>query len=274
MSEDTIIETPEIETEVIETETPEVKVEEKVIEKPWKKEKEEEQVIPYSRFKDVNDEKRLYKERVEQYEKELAELREKVTPKKKEIEDPDELNPADFESVKDYLKARDKVQEEKIQKSFTERMENMRIQKANEEYQAKIVSDFQKNVEDAIKYNPEIVDAVQYIDKIADRINPQVRRALLTDDNSADLCYEIATNPTLLKLVVEGDPIDAVRAMTKWSAKFTRSELTPMEKKSESEVPENIKAMIPKTIKGTISQGKKDPSKMSMSEYKKWRAGN
>ena len=103
-----------------------------------------------------------------------------------------------------------------------ERMENTRIQKANEEYQAKIVSDFQKNVEEAMKYNPEVVDAIQYIERYAEKINPNVRRALLTDDNAADLCYEIATNKDLLKLVIDGDPIDAVRAMTKWSTKFTR----------------------------------------------------
>ena len=273
MSEENLIEPP-VEQEVVETEVTETPVIE--VEKPWKKEKEvEEQAIPYSRFKEVNESKKMYQERVEQYEKELAELREKVTPKKKEIEDPDELDPNDFDTVKDYLKARDRVQEEKIQKAFMERMENARIQKANEEYQAKIVSDFQKNVEEAVKYNPEVVEAIQYIEKYAEKINPHVRRALLTDDHAADLCYEIATNKDLLKLVIDGDPIDAVRAMTKWSAKFTRDNLvTPMEKKTESEVPTDVKAMIPKTVKGTISQGKKDPSKMSMSEYKKWRSEN
>lgn len=271
MSEENLIETPEVEQEVIETPESEPKVVE--VEKPWKKEKEvEEQTIPYSRFKDVNDEKRLYKEKVEQYEKELAELREKVTPKKKEIEDPDELDPNDFETVKDYLKARDRVQEEKIQKAFMERMENARIQKANEEYQAKIVSNFQKNVEEAMKYNPEVVDAIQYIERYAEKINPNVRRALLTDDNAADLCYEIATNKDLLKLVIDGDPIDAVIAMSKWSAKFTRD--TDKIVESPNEKLEDVKAMIPKTVKGTISQGKKDPSKMSMSEYRKWRYGN
>ena len=122
MSEEIVneIETPEIEQEVIET--PESKVVE--VEKPWKKEKEVSENIPYNRFKEVLEDKKMYKERVEQYERELAELREKVTPKKKEIEDPDELDPNDFETVKDYLKARDRVQEEKIQKAFMERMEN------------------------------------------------------------------------------------------------------------------------------------------------------
>ena len=125
-----------------------------------------------------------------------------------------------------------------------------------------------------MKYNPEVVDAIQYIERYAEKINPQVRRALLTDDNAADLCYEIATNKDLLKLVIDGDPIDAVRAMTKWSTKFTRDSDKIIDKKSESEVPTDVKAMIPKTVKGTISQGKKDPNKMSMSEYRKWRFGN
>lgn len=268
MSEE-IIET--IENEVPETEAV-VEVETPVIEKPWiKKEELESDKIPYSRFREVNDEKRLYKEKVEQYEKELAELRDKVTPKKKEIEDPDELDPNDFETVKDYLKARDRVQEEKIQKAFIERMENTKRQKEAEEYQKSIVSKFQDNVSEAAKYNPEVVDAIQYIEGFAEKINPHVRRAMLTDDNAADLCYEIATNKDLLKLVINGDPIDAVRAMTKWSAKFTRSETESSIEKIEPL--SDIKAMIPKTVKGTISSGKKDPNKMSMSEYKKWRNG-
>ena len=48
----------------------------------------------------------------------------------------------------------------------------------------------------------------------------------------------------------------------------TRDSDKIVEKKSD-EVPTDVKAMIPKTVKGTISQGKKDPNKMSMSEY--WR---
>lgn len=268
---------PEENIETIENELPEtetvVEVETPVVEKPWvKKEELESDKIPYSRFREVNDEKRLYKEKVEQYEKELAELREKVAPKKKEIEDPDELDPNDFETVKDYLKARDKVQEEKIQKAFIERMENTKRQKEAEDYQKSIISKFQENVTEAAKHNPEVIDAIQYIEGFADKINPHIRRALLTDDNAADLCYEIATNRDLLKLVIEGDPIDAVRAMTRWSAKFTRSEASPTNIVEEKLT--DIKAMIPKTVKGTISNGKKDPAKMSMSEYKKWRSGN
>lgn len=262
--------------EVVEVENPEVvdvvdnEVVEEKISRPWKDKEPEEKSIPYSRFKDVNDEKRLYKEKLEQYEKELNELREKVTPKKKEIEDPDELNPEDFETVKDYLKARDKVQEDKIQRAFMERMENTRRQKEAEEYQTKVITSFQEKVNEAVKHNPEVVEAISYIERFADRISPHVRRALLTDDNAPDLCFEIATNPELLKTVVEGDPIDAVRAMTKWSAKFTREE-GKESKPNKVEQIEDIKAMIPKTVKGSIGKGTKDPSKMTMTEFRKWR---
>lgn len=248
----------------------EIETEPKEVERPWKKKEEEDKPIPYSRFKDVNDEKRLYKERVEQYEKELAELREKVTPSKKEIEDADELDPNDFETVKDYLKARDKVQADKIQRDFMERMENTRRQKEVEEYQTKVINDFQSKVSEAVKYNPEIVDAIGYIEQFADRINPHVRRALLTDDNSPDLCFEIATNPELLRIVVQGDPIDAVRAMSRWSAKFTREEGIA-EAPTKNKAPENIKAMIPKTLKGTVTKGTKRIEDMSASEYRKYR---
>jgi len=147
-------------------------------------------------------------------------------------------------------------------------MENTKRQKEQEDYQSSLIKNFQANVEEAAKHNPEVVEAIQYIEGFADRINPHVRRALLTDDNSADLCFEIATNPSLLAIVVNGDPIDAVRAMAKWSAKFERKTVaTPIEK----EVPEDIKAMIPKTIKGTATRSAKKPEDMSISEYKAWR---
>lgn len=266
----------EVETEIIESEVentqPEVKEEEKVVERPWKKEKEEEQAIPYSRFKDVNEEKKLYKEKVEQYERELAELKQKVEPKKKEIEDPDELDPAEFETVKDYLKARDKVQAEKIQRDFMERMENTKRAKEEEEYRTTLITNFQKNVEETAKYNPEVVDAIQYIEKFSEKINPIVRKALLIDENAGDLCFEIATNPKLLEKVVSGDPVDAIRAMATWSARFTREEKKEEATKSNTDdVVDTIRAMVPKTVKGSISNGKKDPSKMSYSEYKKSR---
>lgn len=256
-----------VETEITETTDNGIETEVKEVEKPWKK-KDEEQSIPYSRFKEVNESKKLYQERVEQYERELAELREKVTPTKKAVEDPDELDPNDFETVRDYLKARDKVQEEKIQRAFMERMENTRRQREVEEYQTKVITDFSTKVNEAIKYNPEVVDAVKYLEGFADKINPHVRRALLTDDNAPDLCYEIATNPELLKTIINGDPIDAVRAMTKWSAKFTRDENRAV---NQNKAPEDIKAMIPKTVKGTITKGTKKVEDMSMAEYKKWR---
>lgn len=271
MSEEIINETPE----VIEQESAEVveKVEtEKApeVERPWKKKEPEEQAIPYSRFREVNQEKKLYQEKVEQYEKELQELRERTTQKKEEFKAPEDIKPEDFDSVADYLNALTKATKESTLKEFTERMENQKRQKEQEEYANNLIKNFQANVEEAVKYNPEVVEAIQYIEGLADRINPHVRRALLTDDNSADLCFEIATNPDLLKLVVTGDPIDAVRAMSKWSAKFERKSVEKVEDNSKEL--EDIKTMIPKTIKGAATRSSKKPEDMNMSEYKAWRA--
>lgn len=269
MSEEIINETPEvIEQEV--AEVVEAPVEKAVeVERPWKKKEEPvDQAIPYSRFKEVNEERKAYEKKVEQYEKELAELKERTAAKKEEFVAPENIKPEDFDTVQDYLTALTKATKESTLKEFTERMENTKRQKEQEEYQTTLIKNFQANVEEAAKHNPEVVEAIQYIEGLAERINPHVRRAILTDDNSADLCFEIATNPTLLNIVVNGDAIDAVRAMSKWSAKFERKTI---EKAVEKEVPEDIKAMIPKTIKGTATRSAKKPEDMSISEYKSWR---
>lgn len=282
MSEENVNEV-EVEIEVESNEVPEVEIETKEPEaqeptpkkKPWETEDKENdtsnQKIPYSRFKEVVEEKKLYRERLEQYEKELEELKSRVEPKKKEIESPDELDPNDFETVKDYLAARDKVQAEVIERNFLKRMETQKQEQEVKEREEKIATDFNDRVSNAAKINPDVIPAVQYIERFAQHIPAQVRYALLTDENAGELCHEIATNEDFLKLVVQGNPVEAIRKMASWSAKFTREEPKETNTKSVDEKLEDIKAMVPKTVKGSVASNKKDPSKMSMSEYKKWR---
>lgn len=262
------IEVESNDVEVEKNEVPEIK--EPEVKKPWEKVEDKEEKIPYSRFKEVNEEKKLYKEKLEQYERELNDLREKVEPKKKEIEDPDELDPNDYETVKEYLAARDKVQGEKIQKQFLERMERQQAEKEVKEVETKIATEFNERATKASETNPDIIPAIQYIERFAEHIPAQVRYALLTDENSADLCYAIATDEEFLKLVVQGNPIEAIRKMSKWSAKFEKTATPTKETKKEEQL-EDIRAMVPKTVKGTISSKGKDPSKMTLSEYRKYR---
>ena len=257
---------PEVESEG--NETPVEKIEEKVIDRPWKKKEEvEETSIPYNRFKEVNEERKAYREKLEQYEKELAQY--KTPPKEKTVDD---IDPADFSTVAEYLKAREDFVAEQTEKRFIERMDTMRRQKEAEEYQNNIVKSFQTNVEEAMTRNPEVVEAVQYLEKYSNRIPAEVRLAMLTDDNAGDLCFEIATNPKLFETVMSGDVVKSIREITKWSAKFERGDV--IEKKSEAKVDhiEDIRAMVPKTVRATPTS-KKDPSKMSMSEYRAYRNG-
>lgn len=273
MSED--LNTTEIENELPEVENSEstetTEQPEKIIERPWKKKEEvEEAHIPYNRFKEVNDERKAYREKIEQYERELAQL--KTPVKEKTVEERiEELDPNTFNTVGEYLQAREKLILENAEKNFMDRMESMRREKEDREYQEQLTNSFRSNITEAITRNPEVADAVNYLDQFAERIPVQVRHALITDENAGDLCFEIATNPKFLEQVVQGNVVDSIRMMAKWSAKFEKGSVVPKSKEPEAKL-EDIKAMIPKTVKGSTTN-KKDPNKMSMSEFRAWRNG-
>jgi len=125
--------------------------------KPWKKspEKKEVDVVPYHRFKEINDERKTYLSKLEEYEKELSELK-SAKEKLEKIKGPEDINIGDYDDVDSYMKdvieATKRAAVADVERNYQER-EMQRIREAKTQ---EIVSNFQKNVEESIKYNPEI----------------------------------------------------------------------------------------------------------------------
>jgi len=248
------------------------KVEEKEEFKPWKKvaEKKEVDVVPYQRFKEINDERKAYQSKLEEYERELAELK-SAKEKIEKIKGPEDINIGDYDDVDSYMK--DVIEATKraaiadVERNYQER----EIQRVREAQSAEIVSNFQKNVEESIKYNPEIKEAVSFIDNYADQLDPRIAKELLLDENAGEVIYDIVTNQDLLTKLFKGDTDDVIRLIHKMSAKIDKG--SRIESKAEErEVPAALvkETLRPKTFKSESKSTTKDPEKMTIAEYRKY----
>lgn len=248
------------------------KVEEKEEFKPWKKvaEKKEVDVVPYQRFKEINDERKAYQSKLEEYERELAELK-SSKEKIEKIKGPEDINIGDYDDVDSYMK--DVIEATKraaiadVERNYQER----EIQRVREAQSAEIVSNFRKNVGESIKYNPEIKEAVSFIDNYADQLDPRIAKELLLDENAGEVIYDIVTNQDLLTKLFRGDTDDVIRLIHKMSAKIDKGNGTEP-KSEEREVPTTLvkETLRAKTFKSESKSTTKDPEKMTIAEYRKY----
>jgi hypothetical protein len=237
--------------------------------------KEEFRHIPYNRFKEVNDERRAHESRARELEQELTKYKERQDQLDK-IKTPDEIDIKDYTDPQEYLKARDAAIKHaaitEVESRFLARQqESIRQQQLQE-----IHTTFQRNVAESIKVNPEVKEAVQFLDQYAGNVHKAILHELLVDENAGELIYDITTNQDLLNEMFRGNPGDFIRKIHKMSAKIDRSTRSVVS--SDEDVPEaldlkdKIGAGIPAQIKGT-AKGKKSPEKMSNAEYRKWVQG-
>lgn len=233
--------------------------------KPWK-EKKTPETIPYDRFAEVNRERRELERRlveVEQRNREYEELKVKSAS----INSIKDLNEKMSEmSIEEYNINLVRLIKDDLQKEQDERDSKARIK----EIEDKIFSEFTNRVDSASKKNPEIKEAVDHVSKFANYIPAETRYALLTDDNSPDVIYEIATTEGLLESIIRMNQTDAIRRIAKISAKYD-STSRPLE------IPramEQVKAVgtpkIPASSKPSIRRySDEEVSKMTSSEYAK-----
>ncbi len=241
---------------------------------PWKIKNEHKipDSIPYERFKEINDERKAYQSKLEEYEAKMAAI-EAEKEKLAKIKGPEDINIADYDDVdkymKDVIEATKRTAIAEVEKNYQER----ELRRVEEAKSAEIVKGFQANIEEATKYNPDIADAVKFIDSYADNIDPRIARELLIDENAGELIYDIVTDQALLNKMFKGDVDDFIRTMHKMSAKM---DITARRAGGASiAVPEALTKKpvvgIPVTAKSSSKAPVKDPAKMSQSEYNAWR---
>lgn len=232
--------------------------------------------IPYSRFKEVNDERVAHQTRVSELEVELSRFRTRSEELDK-IKPPDDIKPEDFKTPQEFLKARDEALKNAAIKEVEDRFIARETQRLEAERNAQIMGRFEKNVEEVSKENPEILQAVAYLDKHAHNLHPAIARELLEDENAAKVIHAIATNQEALTKLFRGSPQDAIRLIHKTSARLEAAPAaasTPaQEQGSAASVPAALKpGGVPVTVKGGAKVPTKDVSKMSQKEYRAFKA--
>lgn len=266
-------------TEVADT-APVAEVKEKF--EPWKIKAESKtpESIPYERFKEINDERKAYQSKLEEYEAKIAAI-ESEKQKLAKIKGPEDINIADYDDVdtymKDVIEATKRTAVAEVERNYQER-EMRRVEEAKS---AEIVNKFQSNVSEAAKYNPDVENAVKFLDTYAESINPRIARELLIDDNAGDLIHDIVTDQVLLNKLFKGDVDDFIRTIHKMSAKMditarrAGGASVAATKDASIAVPEALTKKpvvgIPVTAKSSSKAPVKDPAKMSQSEYNAWR---
>lgn len=244
--------------------------------KPWKERKAaEDNRIPYSRFQEVNEERKTYQTKAQELQERLA----KYEAREKELESikgPEDINIEDYSTPEEYLQALTKATKEQALKEADERFTQRERQKLIEAQQKSVHDGFTKNITEAIGRNPEIKEAVAFLDQYAGQINPHIIHEMMLDENAGELIYDITTNQELLAEMFQGNPVDFIRKMHKMSARIDReARYAPKEEGASAPVPQamerkaQIAAGLPTQLRGS-AKPTKDPSKMGMGEYREW----
>ena len=273
---DNEIENEELEVEIeLDDSSDDDSKKEEVAEKPeriWSKKDQEEKgnSIPASRFSEVNNQRKEAEAKAARLEQELAQYRTKQEELAK-IKSPADIKPENYKTVEEYLAARDeaviaqasvnaeKRYVEREQKRIVEEQHNTRMQR------------FENNYTEAVKSNPEIADAIQYMnDNIAQHLHPQVALELLEEDLGPEIIFEFMTDRDKLNMLVT-DPYKAIREIHRLGAKLTRE--AKAEAKEAEKKPVNLKPMqtqarpaAPAKVKGKTVV-RKSIDDMSQSEY-------
>ena len=92
-------------------------------------------------------------------------------------------------------------------------------------------------------------------------VNPAAFQAIMASEQGAHIAYYLANNAAEAIRIAKLPPIDAVRELGKLEAKIASAP-----GKTATTAP------APVTTLGTNELGAKDPSKMSMDEYRRWRS--
>jgi hypothetical protein len=264
--------------------TPVVETPEKF--KPWEIKEEEESApadnkrkpaIPYDRFREVNEEKKAYQAQLAEYEKELATYRSRQE-QLAQIKTPADIKIEDYDDVEKYLADRDEAIKAATVADIESRFQQREIARLEQQQNEAIIDRFGKNVEEAVKYNPDIAQAVGFLDQHADKLHPAVARELLVDENAAEVIHDIVTNQELLTKLFRGTPDDAVRMINRLSAKIdvaARRQTASSAGGNDVPVPAALTTTakvapkgIPVTVKGGGKATTKDIAKMNKEEYR------
>lgn len=168
--------------------------------------------VPQWRVNEIARERREAREELARARAEIEELR-KYAPK----EEPKELDPKDFGSLKEWTAAVQKQEREKLLTEVEAREAQRESAREIERRNSELTSSFLAKFETAKAENPAVLQARDHVDRLINtgklNIHPLVAREIMDHEDAPHLVYEIATNPKLLETLRSGDQIASLRAI-------------------------------------------------------------
>lgn len=229
------------------------------------------------RIRELNEAKKQAESRAAQLESKLREIetRKEAIDKLADGEMPD---PNKFETMQDYVNALAEAKVKAALKLNQQEQLKQEQESAAKAYEQEVGSSFEQKVQLAAQANPDLPKAVEHLNKLAQYIPLEVRHALITDENAAQLAWDIATNQELLDYVMKQNPINSIKVLAKLSAKYD-----PVDDKAETVI-STVASGKPIAFTPTAKQppkvpnvpksgaGNKSSDNMSPAQY--WKAYN
>lgn len=216
------------------------------------------------RIRDLNDKAKAATARADALAAELAALQARQAEIEKAGLTESEIDPNKFETMAEYIKA---VTDAKVSTALKAQEKELISRQSDQkiaEIERNIGNSFSEKVAEYAVVNPEIQQAVDHLTKYAQHIPPDVRMALLTDENAAAVAWEIATSSDLLEQVIRGNPLQSIKAIARISA---RHDSAPQKAGTPAPfVPTSKKPVVPEVPRSTASQKNTD----SMSNKEAW----
>jgi hypothetical protein len=240
--------------------------------KPEEKQERKPESRANKRIRELNEAKKLAESRAAQLE---AQLRQ-IEARKAEIDklaDGEKPDPSKFATMQEYLDALTESRVNAALKAAEQNRLKAEQEHAETAYVQEIVGSFEQKVQIAAQANPDLPKAVEHLNKMANYIPVEVRQALLTDENAAQLAWEIATNQELLDYVCMQNPVNSIKVLAKLSAKYDVDEAPA---KSATSAPTKPTAFVPTKQAPKVPNvpksgaGNKSTDNMSPKEY--WKA--
>ncbi len=187
--------------------------------KPEEKQEQKPESRANKRIRELNQAKKDAESRAAQLE---AQLRQ-IEARKAEIDklaDGEKPDPSKFATMQEYLDALTEARVNAALKAAEQNRLKAEQEHAENAYVQEIAGSFEQKVQIAAQANPDLPKAVEHLNKIAQYIPVEVRHALLTDENAAQLAWEIATNQELLDYVCAQNPVNSIKVLAKLSARY------------------------------------------------------
>lgn len=174
-----------------------------------------------------------------------------------------------YETVGAYAEALTEVQTEFKAKHLSARQyiqqHNEQVRQQENSNVAKILENFTSKVNAAKDQYPHIEKAVDYLNKNADKLHIEVRRALLTDDNAGELAWLLGSSKKAMDLLIKSSesaaknktiPTDALMYIGELKGRIRNNTISENREPVESTV---RKPAVPKVIKNSPVNSKDTP---------------